>query len=147
MPGSLRVATAVAAGCLLAGAAAAAAEPLLPGSAATTRHVAVPPAAAAGLPADGENVVRVEVEAERFRFRPARIKAAAGSRLEIVLTSRDVEHGFEIPGTDISVRIPARGGGSVTVVVDVDTAGRLRYRCAHPCGAGHAEMTGVIVVR
>ena len=71
----------------------------------------------------------------------------AGSRVELELTSRDVEHGFEIPGTDTKVTIPPRGGGSVTVVVHAEKTGKIRFRCARPCGAGHAEMAGVIVVK
>ncbi|MEE2775691.1 MAG: cupredoxin domain-containing protein [Acidobacteriota bacterium] len=93
------------------------------------------------------DTVLVQVEAERFRFRPARIRVPAGSRVELELTSRDVEHGFEIPGTDTKVTIPPRGGGSVTVVVHAEKTGKIRFRCARPCGAGHAEMAGVIVVK
>ena len=94
-----------------------------------------------------EAVERVEVHAARFHFTPARIRVAPGTRLEIVLESRDVEHGFEIVGTDTEVRIPERGGGSVSVQFDAVEPGRYAFRCSHKCGAGHVDMRGVIVVK
>lgn len=113
--------------------------------------VSLTPALARG-PSDSppeveQEIERVEITAMRFRFAPARIRVAPGKQLEIVLSSRDVEHGFEIVGTETEVRIPERGGGSVTVTFEAEEKGRYLFRCSHKCGAGHEDMRGVIVVR
>ena len=101
--------------------------------------------------ADGRSesspVERVRVTAERFRFTPSRIKVKPGTRLEIELESRDVEHGFHIIDTDIDTHIPPAGGGRVVVVFEAEERGRHRFQCSKLCGSGHASMSGVIVVK
>ena len=98
--------------------------------------------------ADEESPIeRVRVSAERFHFVPSRIKVTPGTRLEIELESRDVEHGFHILDTDIDIRIPPAGGGSVIVIFEADEKGRYRFQCSKLCGGGHASMSGVIVVK
>lgn len=128
---------------------------------ATPRHLAM--AAAQAIPEDavGDGEVgsgeaskeepsstrRVQVSAQRFHFVPARVTLPFGDQLELELTSLDVAHGFKVPGTGIDVTIPQAGRGSVVVVFDPPAPGRYRFRCSHQCGAGHASMTGVIVVK
>ncbi|MEE8586897.1 MAG: cupredoxin domain-containing protein, partial [Acidobacteriota bacterium] len=81
-----------------------------------------------------------------FKYTPARIRVAAGTRLEIELSSRDVVHGFEIPSAGIETKIPSRGRGSVKVVYLAEKKGKIPFRCSHQCGAGHASMRGMIIV-
>jgi len=88
----------------------------------------------------------VSIVARRFAFTPARVRIERGTRVEIELSSGDVAHGFELEGVDGAVEIPPRGDGVVRVAFTADEAGRFRFRCVKPCGAGHAEMRGVIVV-
>lgn len=71
----------------------------------------------------------------------------AGETLEIELKSLDVMHGFHIVGSQIDVGIPARGKGSVAVAFTPSEPGKYRFVCSHQCGAGHAQMRGVIEVR
>ena len=89
---------------------------------------------------------RISMEAERFSFTPSRIKLAPGEELEIVLRSADTAHGFAVEGTDISVEIPKRGSGEVTVRYKAVEPGRFKYECNRMCGAGHHFMRGEIVV-
>jgi cytochrome c oxidase subunit 2 len=88
----------------------------------------------------------IEVSAERFAFTPSEIRARLGETLTIKLRSDDTDHGFRILDTDVNVRIPKRGKGTVTVTFKPDREGRFTFECSHVCGAGHAFMRGVIVV-
>jgi cytochrome c oxidase subunit 2 len=97
------------------------------------------------LPAQDRRVVRVK--AERFAFSPSEITMTAGEEIEIRLKSDDTTHGFRIVGTDVNVEIPKRGQGEVKVIFKGDKAGRYEFECSHLCGAGHAFMRGVIVVK
>jgi cytochrome c oxidase subunit II len=91
-------------------------------------------------------VQKVNVVAERFNFTPSRIKVKQGTLLEIVLTSDDTFHGFRIPSMQINQVIPARGRGSVKVLIDAKKKGSFAFECSRPCGAGHTMMRGVIIV-
>ncbi|MGE3403421.1 MAG: cupredoxin domain-containing protein [Vicinamibacterales bacterium] len=92
-------------------------------------------------------VQRVDVLAERFSFTPSEIKTTVGTVLEIRLTSDDTSHGFRIVGTDVDIEIPKRNRGTATVMFQPPAAGRYTFECSQLCGAGHAFMRGVIVVR
>ncbi len=123
------------------------------GQAATLEGAGKPGVAECSVPAESaeHEIVpsekRVKVVAKRFTFVPSRIKVPLGTRLEIELTSEDVQHGFRITNTETDVLIPEAGRGSATVVFDALTKGRYKFQCSHQCGAGHASMTGVIVVK
>jgi cytochrome c oxidase subunit 2 len=108
-----------------------------------TTQTAAPPPAPAGPPADRV----VHVVAERFLFTPSEITVAAGTRLEIRLTSEDTDHGFRIVGPgDIDVVIPKRGRGEAVVVFEANEPGDYRFECSQLCGAGHSYMRGRIRV-
>src|SRR5262245_19720881 len=91
-------------------------------------------------------VQKVNVVAERFNFTPSRIKVKQGTLLEITITSDDTFHGFRIPSMQINQVIPARGRGSVKVLVDAKQKGSFAFECSRPCGAGHTMMRGEIIV-
>ena len=99
-----------------------------------------------GLTGAEQPTKQVKVKARRFKFVPSRIKVEAGTTLEIILSSQDVQHGFKIVGTDIDVEIPARGKGRSKAVFRTDKAGQYRFECSRVCGAGHSSMRGVIQV-
>lgn len=91
-------------------------------------------------------VKKVKVLAQRFRFNPSKIEVDAGTRLVISLRSKDTFHGFAIEGADVDVVVPARGQGDVVVVFDAQKPGKYPFKCSKVCGAGHAQMRGMIVV-
>lgn len=102
------------------------------------------------LPADRARAERqsetVEISAERFSFTPSEVRVRTGVPLEITLSSEDTDHGFQIPGTEINVRIPKRNRGTITVTFVGEKPGRYTFQCSHVCGAGHSFMRGSIVV-
>jgi cytochrome c oxidase subunit 2 len=95
-----------------------------------------------------EQAVRViEVSAERFSFTPSQIRMTLDAPIEIRLRSDDTDHGFRVLGTDIDVRIPKRGKGTMSVTFRPAKEGRYTFECSHVCGAGHAFMRGTIIVK
>ena len=98
-------------------------------------------------PSQQEPPRKVEVVAKRFRFVPSQIRVEAGETIEIELSSQDVMHGFQILDSDIETKIPAKGQGVASVRFRADATGKFPFRCSHKCGAGHAQMRGVIVVQ
>jgi len=99
-------------------------------------------------PPDREPDVQVvEISAERFTFTPSEVKTTLGTTLRIRLRSDDTTHGFRIVGTGTNIEIPKRGRGVATVEFTPEHAGHYEFQCAKLCGAGHAFMRGVIVVK
>ena len=92
-------------------------------------------------------VQTVDVSAERFTFTPSQIKTTVGTTLRIRLRSDDTTHGFRIVGTGTNIEIPKRGRDTTTVDFTPEYAGRYEFQCSKLCGAGHAFMRGVIVVK
>ncbi|RME84633.1 MAG: cytochrome C oxidase subunit II, partial [Caldilineae bacterium] len=75
---------------------------------------------------------------------PNEIHIPAGATLTMFLTSRDVQHGFYVIGTDINVMVVP---GQVSRVEHTfDEPGEYQILCHEYCGAGHQTMAGKIIV-
>lgn len=92
---------------------------------------------------DGKNY-EVRVLAKMWGFEPSRIRVPVGSTVEILLTSKDVTHGFQILGTNVNLMaVP----GSVTQTrVHFAKPGIYAIVCHEYCGAAHESMNGVFEV-
>src|SRR5258708_13348895 len=99
-------------------------------------------------PASGQNnprqPVEIKVTARRFEFDPRTITVQKDQPVKLVITSADVDHGFEIKEFNLSVKIAAKK----TKIVEFtpDRAGRFRFYCTVYCGDGHEDMLGELVV-
>jgi cytochrome c oxidase subunit 2 len=91
------------------------------------------------------DVKEFHINAFQFGFDPSAITVKKGDRVRIILTSRDVTHGFAIPAFGISSD-PITQGQSVTVEFTADKVGTFEFFCNIPCGPGHREMTGKLIV-
>jgi cytochrome c oxidase subunit II len=89
----------------------------------------------------------MHVVAERFAFMPSELVIEEGTLVEIHLRSDDTNHGFRLRGSNKNLIIPKRGRGAVSVYFDADAPGRYEFECSKMCGAGHAMMRGVIIVK
>lgn len=79
-----------------------------------------------------------------WRWEPNEIVIPAGSNLTIYLTSRDVQHGFKVVGTDINVMVVP---GQVSRVEHrFDEPGEYLIVCHEFCGLQHQTMAGKIIV-
>lgn len=89
----------------------------------------------------------IDVLAERFEFRPSEIRVEAGAPVQLRVSSDDTMHGFRIVGGGVSLLVPKRGRGPVTVSLPALAPGRYTIECNRMCGAGHAFMRATLVVR
>ncbi len=88
--------------------------------------------------------VTVNMIAENFDFKPNIVKAHKGDKLVIHLTGVSGNHGFMVEALGINVAIPL--GQTKDIVIPTDQAGTFEFRCSVPCGTGHRDMTGQIVI-
>lgn len=84
------------------------------------------------------------IEAKQFEFLPNTIEVNKGDTIVLNLKSTDVAHGFYLPEFNVNKEIPA--GQEVQVKFVADKSGTFNFKCNVPCGSGHMEMTGTLVV-
>lgn len=101
-------------------------------------------------PADTSNAVpsgktvTISLTAKKFQFDPAQIKVNLGDRIIINFTSLDVMHGFAID--EYGINQTAGPGETKQLNFLADKAGTFTFRCSVPCGPGHLDMTGSLIV-
>src|SRR6187399_2946162 len=93
----------------------------------------------------GEKDYEVHIVARMWSFEPPEIALPPGSHVTIYITSLDVVHGFQIPGTNVNLMaVP----GTVNVAeVRFDQAGSHLGICHEFCGMGHERMANRFVIR
>jgi len=92
----------------------------------------------------GEDEYEVYVVAMTFIFQPDPIEVPADSEVTFYVTSRDVIHGFEVPGTNInSMAIP---GQVAELTVEFDEPGTYGIICNEYCGPQHHTLEGSLIV-
>ena len=75
---------------------------------------------------------------------PNRIQVPQGAKVELIVTSADVEHGIAVPG--LAINEPVQPGRTTVVRFLAQTPGVYRMHCSVLCGRGHDQMTGEIVI-
>ncbi len=91
------------------------------------------------------NQVTLHITAKQFAYDPNVITVNKGDHVHLVLTSLDVTHGFSLPAFNVNTQI-VPGQDSIVDFV-ADQSGTFDFRCSVVCGAGHAGMTGQLVVK
>lgn len=86
----------------------------------------------------------IKLTATKFEFSPSEITVKKGEPVVIEVTSRDVKHGFTLP--DFGVRTDIQPGSVNRISFTPDKAGRFTFACDVFCGAGHEEMSGLLIV-
>lgn len=86
----------------------------------------------------------VYVLAQMWQFTPRTITVPAGSTVTFYVTSKDVQHGFKVAGTNVNMMaLP----GEVSVLsATFDTAGTYNIICHEYCGALHHTMYAQLIV-
>ncbi|MBI5156038.1 cupredoxin domain-containing protein [Candidatus Peregrinibacteria bacterium] len=87
----------------------------------------------------------VDVVVDNWSFTPSSIPMKKGETVAVRLTAVAGMHSFSVPELGINQRIEA--GQTVTVMIPTDRAGAFSFRCAIPCGSGHRDMKGTLVVQ
>lgn len=84
------------------------------------------------------------VEASRFGYAPAELKANPGDHVIIELASQDVVHGLSIDGYNLETS--ADPGQTARLEFTADRAGTFKLRCSVTCGSLHPFMIGKLQV-
>jgi cytochrome c oxidase subunit II len=86
----------------------------------------------------------VYILARVFQFNPAKITVPVGSQVTFYITSVDVQHGFRLQDTNISMQIIPGQVSTLTTVFD--KPGTYNFICTEFCGTAHQTMYGQLIV-
>ncbi len=88
--------------------------------------------------------VTIRVKAENWKFTPAVIRVKKGQKVTLALESMSGTHGFAVPTLGINAIVAL--GNTTLITLPTDFAGTHSFLCSIPCGAGHKDMIGQIVI-
>jgi len=115
-----------------------------------TTNLEVPVNENVGVPADtGDSQLTGKVKefvmtAKQWEFIPGTIEVNKGDKVKLKITSADVTHGFSIKEFGINKRIDP--GKTVEFEFTADKTGTFTFYCSVPCGEGHGQMKGQLIV-
>lgn len=104
-----------------------------------------PPFDQPGVRQVGENEYEAVIVGYAFGFEPATIEVPAGAKVHFVITSRDVVHGFQIPGTNVNMMLIPGEVNELTYTFD--EPGEYLVVCNEYCGIGHEYMSTRLMVK
>ncbi len=90
------------------------------------------------------SIRKITISAKNWAFIPTLITVKKGERVQLIVKNSEGVHGFAIPELRINEQLDA--GQTIIVDLPTDVTGTLVFRCSVPCGPGHTEMTGTIVI-
>ncbi|MBP7694378.1 MAG: cytochrome c oxidase subunit II [Anaerolineales bacterium] len=82
--------------------------------------------------------------AQAWLFTPKEITIKAGSKVTFYMTSRDIQHGIHIDGTNVNMMLLP--GQISRLSATFDKPGEYIYVCHEFCGVGHQTMFGKVIV-
>jgi cytochrome c oxidase subunit II len=91
------------------------------------------------------NVKEIKVEAFKYGYDPDPIVVKKGDHVRLLLSSRDVTHGFYIQ--EYGIRTEVKKGQITTIEFTADKAGKFNIVCQIFCGFGHSSMRGTLIVQ
>jgi cytochrome c oxidase subunit 2 len=86
----------------------------------------------------------ISITAENWQFAPSVVVAKKGERVVLEITGLSGTHGFAVP--TLGINQPVLTDQTVTVELPTDQPGSFDFFCSIPCGDGHADMRGQIVI-
>ncbi len=91
------------------------------------------------------NIVEINITANKNKWNPTLITVKAGDTVKINLINEDpYDHGFAIEAFGINKRMFAKQETSIEFVAS--KIGDFPFYCSVPCGEGHFEQTGHLIV-
>ena len=90
------------------------------------------------------NIVAVSIVASDFAFTPSVINAKQGDTIKLTLTGADAKHSFYLPAFKVNTIV--NPGQTKTVSFKVNKKGSFTFTCHIPCGSGHKDMKGTVIV-
>lgn len=92
----------------------------------------------------GEDV-EIDVTSFQWGFEPQFIEVNKGDHVTLKLSTDDVPHGIAIDEYQINEPIMTEEGSEVDFLADKE--GTYRFYCSIPCGEGHSEQGGYLIVK
>lgn len=93
----------------------------------------------------GTNEYDVYMIAYAFGYSPEKLEIPLGAKVNFYITSPDVVHGFQIPGTNVNMMVVP--GYVNTYTHTFNTSGEFLILCNEYCGAGHEFMATTLTVK
>jgi cytochrome c oxidase subunit 2 len=110
-----------------------------------TKVKETPPFDQPGIRQVADKEYEAVMTAYAFGYAPAAMEVPVGSTVHFTVTSSDVVHGFEIPGTNVNMMIEP---GEVSQVSHKFTKpGEYLILCNEYCGIGHEMMATKLIVK
>jgi cytochrome c oxidase subunit 2 len=94
--------------------------------------------------APGKYECYLTAKASPWAFEPQNIEIPVGSTVTFFITSHDVEHGFNIQGTNVNLMVLPNHVSKLTK--KFEAAGEVHYVCNEYCGVGHQNMFGTLKI-
>lgn len=94
---------------------------------------------------NNEPVKEFTVTAKNWQFDPGTMTVNQGDRVRLKITSIDVAHSFMLKEYNLNAKLEPNETQTIEFIAD--KAGTFSFRCGVPCGEGHREMTGTLVVK
>lgn len=98
-----------------------------------------------GLEQIGENEYNAYMIAYAFGFTPNKLEIPLGATVNFYITSPDVVHGLQIPGTNINMMVIPGQVNQYTHTFDEPH--EYLVLCNEYCGAGHEFMSTTFIVK
>ena len=86
----------------------------------------------------------IQVTSENWKFSPNVITVKKGEQVQLQVTGVSGTHGFAVP--ELGINVPVAPGQTVIINLPTDKAGTFALFCSIPCGPGHRDMKGQIVI-
>ena len=90
------------------------------------------------------NKYEAYILAQAWNFQPGEIRVPVGSTVTFYLTSKDVQHGFLLEGTNVNMMVLP--GEVARLTATFDEPGEYNFVCHEYCGVGHHTMYGQLIV-
>ena len=87
----------------------------------------------------------IQITAEKYRFIPDTITVKKGTKVRLQVKSIDTTHGFAILEMKINEKL--KPGRVVNIDFVADKPGEYTYFCSVPCGPGHRQMRGKLIIK
>lgn len=86
----------------------------------------------------------LQVTMRKFQIEPSVIRVKQGEKVVLDVSTKDVEHGFEVE--DMGINEPIQPGRPAEIPVDTSKKGEFSVACSIVCGPGHDNMAAKIIV-
>lgn len=93
----------------------------------------------------GDNEYEVVMTLQAFGFNPNKIEVPVGAKVNFIMTSKDVIHGFQVAGTNLNAMVVP--GHIQSISQTFNEPGEFLVLCNEYCGAGHQMMSMTISVK